>query len=200
MSYLAKLLGGAYKEGMTEEEIAQALEAAKVGVAPEPNDDLGKELLRLKNALSKSTSENADWKRQLREKQTEEERKAQEAAELLTTLQQERDELRRDKTISDNRAQLIGLGYEDALALETAQAMMEGNTSVVFANQKKHIEAQAAAMRASILKDTPAPPAGAGSRGVDYQKKIDEARAAGSLADVAYLTRLQAQEAAQATT
>ena len=34
MSFLQDLLGDAYKEGMTEEEVSKALEAKKVGVVP----------------------------------------------------------------------------------------------------------------------------------------------------------------------
>lgn len=196
--YLKKLLGDAYKEGMTPEEIAQALETAGVGVAPD--DDSGKEIERLKAALTKSNSENAEWKKKLREKQTEEERKAQEDAEKIETLQNSYNELLKDKTVSEYTAQLLGLGYSKDLAAETAQAMHEGDSAKVFSNQKKHLEAQEKELRAAILKETPAPPPGSGGSGeIDYQKKIDEAQSNGDVTAAAYYTRLMAQEAAQAT-
>ena len=58
------LLKDAYKEGMTIEEIESALEGIEM-----PTDMTG-EVDRLKNALSKSNSEAADYKKQLRERQT----------------------------------------------------------------------------------------------------------------------------------
>ena len=69
---LKEVLGDAYKEGMTFEEVEAALEKVNV---PEDNSA---EIERLKNALSKSNSEAAGYKKQLREKMTEDEQKASE--------------------------------------------------------------------------------------------------------------------------
>ncbi|MBQ2615226.1 MAG: hypothetical protein IJF90_00015, partial [Synergistaceae bacterium] len=66
MSYLSNLLGTAYKEGMTEDELSAALEGLNLTAG---GDDA--EVLRLKAALSKANSEAADYKKQLRSKQTE---------------------------------------------------------------------------------------------------------------------------------
>ena len=71
---LKEVLGDAYKEGMTFEEVEAALEKVNV---PEDNSA---EIERLKNALSKSNSEAAGYKKQLREKMTEDEQKASEKA------------------------------------------------------------------------------------------------------------------------
>ena len=170
MSYLKTLLGDAYVEGMSEEEIDKALESAGIGVAPAADGSLTGEVARLKRELGKSNGENADWKRKLRERQTEDERKAQEKAEQMEALKQERDELLRDKTLAEHRSQLIGLGYDDALASSTAQAMVDGDASTVFANQKAHLAAQEKALRASILQDTPVPPAGDGGTSMTKEK------------------------------
>ena len=59
MSYLSDLLGDSYKEGMTEEEISTALQAAGAG----QNNDA--EINRLKAQLSKANSEAADYKKQV---------------------------------------------------------------------------------------------------------------------------------------
>ena len=64
MSYLSDLLGEAYKEGMTEEEISTALQTAGAGQSNTA------ELDKLKAQLSKANSEAADYKKQLRGKQT----------------------------------------------------------------------------------------------------------------------------------
>ena len=75
------LLKDAYKEGMTLEEIESALESIEL-----PNDGSA-EIERLKNALSKSNSEAADYKKQLREKMSADEIKAKEDAEKQEKLQ-----------------------------------------------------------------------------------------------------------------
>jgi hypothetical protein len=55
------LLKDAYKEGMSLEEIEAALADIEI-----PADQSG-EIERLKSALSKSNSENAEWKKKHRE-------------------------------------------------------------------------------------------------------------------------------------
>ena len=62
------LLKDAYKEGMTVEEIEAALADIEF---PE---DQSAEVKRLKDALSKSNSENAEWKKKHRDALSEEER------------------------------------------------------------------------------------------------------------------------------
>lgn len=148
------LLKDAYKEGMTVEEIETALANIEL-----PTDNSA-EIERLKNALSKSNSEAADFKKQLREKMTADEIKAKEDAEKQEKLQNDYDALVKKVTISENKAKLLALGYEDKLANETAEAMANGELDKVFANQKKHLEAVEKKIRQDILKDTPKPDGG----------------------------------------
>ena len=148
------LLKDAYKEGMTVEEIETALAGIEL-----PTDNSA-EIERLKNALSKSNSEAADFKKQLREKMTADEIKAKEDAEKQEKLQSDYDALVKKVTISENKAKLLALGYEDKLATETAEAMANGELDKVFANQKKHLEAVEKKIRQDILKDTPKPDGG----------------------------------------
>ena len=148
------LLKDAYKEGMTLDEINEALSGIEM-----PSDNSA-ELDRLKNALSKSNSEAADYKKQLREKMSAEEVKAKEDAEKFEELQSKYEALLRKDSISENKVKLLALGYDDALASETAEAMVNGEMDKVFANQKKHIDAVEKKIRADILKDTPKPTGG----------------------------------------
>jgi hypothetical protein len=55
------------------------------------------------------------------------------------------------------------MGYEEALADDTAKAMAEGQIDKVFANQKKFLETHDKTLKAEILKTTPKPPAGKGT-------------------------------------
>ena len=66
-------------DAMSDEEKVKALLGFEIEApAPKDNND---EVTKLKTALSKANSEAADWKRQLREKQTEQERAEAERAE-----------------------------------------------------------------------------------------------------------------------
>ena len=68
---LKDLLKDAYKEGITVEEIESALADVEIPA------DQSAEIERLKAALSKSNSENAEWKKKHRDALSEEEKKAQ---------------------------------------------------------------------------------------------------------------------------
>ena len=158
------LLKDAYKEGMTLEEINTALADIEL-----PTDNSA-EIDRLKSALSKSNSEAADYKKQLREKMSAEEVKAKEDAEKMEELIKERDALLREKTVAGHKAKYLALGYDENLANETAEAMANGEIEKVFANQKKHLETVEKKIRADVLKDTPKPEGGNGSETITKEK------------------------------
>ena len=150
------LLKDAYKEGMTIDEIEKALEGIEL-----PSDGSA-EIERLKNALSKSNSEAADYKKQLRDKMGDDERKAKEDADKIAELQRNYDALLKESTISKNKSRLLALGYSESLATEVAEAMVEGDTDKVFAAQKKHLDAVEKKIREENLNKTPRPEGGEG--------------------------------------
>ena len=192
MSYLSDLLGKAYKEGMTEDEISAALETVGQGNEAEVN--------RLKAALSKANSEAADYKKQLRTKQTDDEVAAAAQKEEHDRLVQENADLKRSMALSERKAKLLAMGYDESLADETAAAMVDGDMDKVMANQSKYLEVQKKNIQADAMRKTPRPAAGDDGNGsVDYAKKIAEAQASGDYTAAAYYTRLQAQEAANQT-
>ena len=189
MSYLKDLLGSAYKEGMTEDEISAALETVGHGNDAEVN--------RLKTALSKANSEAADYKKQLRSKQSDDEAAAAAQKEEHDKLVKENGELKRSIALSESKGKLLAMGYDEKLADETAAAMVDGDMEKVMANQSKYLEAQKKAIQADHMRKTPRPAAGSDDgSGVDYAKKISEAQANGDFTAAAYYTRLQAQEVA----
>ena len=189
MSYLSDLLGKAYKEGMTEDEISAALETIGQGNDAEVN--------RLKVALSKANSEAADYKKQLRTKQTDDEAAAAAQKEEHEKLVQENTDLKRSIALAEKKSKLLSMGYDETLAAETAAAMVDGDLDKVLANQGKYLEVQKKAIQADAMRKTPRPAAcDGGADGVDYAKKITEAQASGDFTAAAYYTRLQAQSAA----
>ena len=79
MNYKA-LLGDAYKEGMTADEIIAAMEKA-----PDPTAEVEK----LRNAVTKANGEAAEYKKQLKAKRTDDENAAQEQADKLAEMQKQ---------------------------------------------------------------------------------------------------------------
>lgn len=145
------LLKDAYKEGMTVEEIEAALASVEFPA------DQSAEIERLKTALSKSNSENAEWKKKHRDALSEEERKAQEMADRLKQLEEQNATLLRESNVSKHKAKFLGMGYEEALANDAAVAMADGDMEKLFSYQQKHQEALEKKIRADALKGTPKP-------------------------------------------
>lgn len=110
-----------------------------------------------KEVFDKTASELAAKKKELKAKLSEDELKKQKEAEDRAELEAKYDQLLRESNISKYKAKFLGMGYEEKLAESTAEAMVDGDTDKVFANQKKHLEAVDKKIRADVLKDTPKP-------------------------------------------
>ena len=176
---------------MTPEQKLAALEGYEY-------EDHSEELERQRAAVTKANGEAAEWKRKHTALLSEDEKKKQEDADKLASMEKELAELRKDKVVSDYKAKFVAQGYSEELADETAKALAEGDMTKVFANQQKFLTDYAKGVKAEALKGTPKPPAGGSSTDVDFAKKIEEAQKSGDLTAVAYYTRLQAQAEAEA--
>ena len=144
-----------YKEMSAEEKLA-ALEALDL---PEP-DYTG---FVKKDLLDKATSEAANYKKQLRDRMSEDEARAAKDAEEREAIMTELEQLRADKLIGENTAKFLALGYDEKLARDTAKALATGEHELVFKNHAKFLADREKALRAEILKNTPTPPAGDGA-------------------------------------
>ena len=153
-------------DNMTPEQKLQALLGLDV---PDPVDLSG---YVKKDALDKVSSEAAAYKKQLREKQTAEETSEAERRAAQERLESELAELKKDKAVSENKARLLGIGYEEALATETAKAIVDGNLDLVFTNQKKHQESIEKAIRAKLLENTPPPGPGSAAGGEEKSESV----------------------------
>jgi hypothetical protein len=157
-----KLTG--YREDMTADEKLALLEAYE---APVPDDAEAK---KWKAQFDKTASELAAANKALKAKMTEDEAKEAARLEAEKAIKDELDALRKENAITKNKADFLALGYDDALATETAKALAEGDMTKVFANQKTHIENVKKAERAAALAGDPKPPAG-GSGGAKITKE-----------------------------
>lgn len=140
-------------EGMSESEKLNALQNYEFEV-PAPETD-NAEITRLQRLLSKANSEAADFKKQLREKQTETERAEAERAEADKALREELEALRKNEKISSYQTRYLSLGYDADLAAKTATAMAAGDLDTVFANQAIFNETQKQAFEAAALNKQP---------------------------------------------
>ena len=136
---------------MSAEEKLKALEELEFN---EPKPDSG-ETDKLKAALSKANSEAAEWRRQLREKQTEQERAEAERAEREKAVEEELRGLRRDKTVSGYVAQCLALGYDKDLAQRAAEAMADNDAAAIMECQQTFLEAKQKELEAAALNKQP---------------------------------------------
>lgn len=118
-----------------------------------------------KAVFDKKASEAAELSKQLKSRMTQDEQAAAQQAEALAALQAELESLRTDKAISEYTAQFMGLGYDEKLAKGTAEALHKGDMEVVFKNQATYLAGREKMLKAEMMKNTPAPPAGNGDKG-----------------------------------
>lgn len=123
-----------------------------------------------KDVFDKTASELAAKKKELAEKMTEDEKKQQKEQEERDELQSKYDKLLHESEVSKFKAKLLGMGYDEKLADDTAEAMANGDSEKVFANQKKHLEAVEKKVRAEALKDTPKPTGDGDSKTMTLEK------------------------------
>lgn len=178
---LKSVLGDAYKDGMSFEEIASAL--AEI---PGPAENA-----KLKAALDKATHEAADNKRALREKQTAEEAAAADQKKQLDDMQAELEKLRNEKKLGEFKAKFLGLGFGEDAANKAAKAQLDGDTDAVFtALLARQQEVEKAAKKQSVMDSDVRPASGSGSAAPNYVQLAEEARKNGDGPAVAYYTRL----------
>lgn len=149
MSSLKELLGKAYKEGMSLEEINTAL--------ADLTFHTDSDFTNLKNNISKLTSECKEWKTKYQSTLDAGELAKQQAEEERTNMLNELNLLKRDKNIADLKSQFLGIGYSEELASDTAIATLDGDTAKVLANQKKFADELVANTKKDLIKDNPKP-------------------------------------------
>lgn len=119
------------------------------------------ELAKLKKAQEKAASEAADYKRQLRTKQTQEEADAQEKAEKEAARQEEFDRLLKENTVTKLAKNYLSLGYPQELAEKAASAQYDNDTDELFKIQSTYQSAYKKSLEAEWLKTRPTAQSGA---------------------------------------
>lgn len=186
MADIQSLLGDAYKEGMTLEEVNEALAERELVDKSQFDGFVPKSL------LDKVTSEAADYKKKWKAASSAQEQKEIEEAEKQAQIEEELKTLRRASKVSDYEKQHLALKYDEKDAKEIAEALYDGDMDTVFRLQKKHEEALQKSIKAELMKQMPTPPSG-NQTNIDYSKQIAEAQANGDMALAASLIRQQAE-------
>ena len=156
-------------EGYAEMSAEEKLAALESYVIPDP-DYSG---YVKKDVADKYASEAAGYKKQLRERMSEDEAAKAKAAEDMATVMAELETLRADKAIGEYTTQFMAIGYDEAMAKSTAAAIHKGDMAVMFKNHAKFVAEREKALKAELLKSTPTPPPGPGSTGMtkeDFRK------------------------------
>lgn len=149
------LLGANYKDGMTSDEIINAIGELKTN----PLEVATNEVTKLKARISEVNAESANWKKQLRAKQTEEEQKKAEQEEKFNQMATELENLKQEKQVAETKAKFAAAGFgEDSENIAKAFLSGDVDSAVSFINTRS--KNQEDALKAELLKGTPRPVAG----------------------------------------
>lgn len=142
-----------YASLSAEEKVAllEGLDLPEQKSDPVPND----ELTRLKNALSKSNSEAADYRKKWQATLSEQERIEAERQQREADMQTQLNSLLREKQTSEFEKNFLATGYSPELAKSSATAMVDGNNAQVFADMNTFIAERMKQMQAEALNTQP---------------------------------------------
>jgi hypothetical protein len=155
---IQELLGSAYKDGMTLDEINAAL--ADRTLLDEAQVE---SIVNNRTAAQKRLLDSANKK--LAEAQKKNTDVGTENADLLArlaVLEDESKEAKRKASIASIKASLIAQGYDEALAEETAVAMESNDLAKIIENQGKFLTNKTQAIKDELLNGTKPPVVGNG--------------------------------------
>lgn len=118
-------------------------------------EKLLKEQQKLKEATDKACSQANEFKKALREKQTEAERAEAERAEKEAATLAELEKYRTESRINGYKTKLMGCGYDLETATAMAAQLPEGVSDDFFAGQKAFLESQKKSIEAELLNKQP---------------------------------------------
>ena len=130
------------------------------------------DVTKLKTSLSKANSEAAEYKRLLREKQTEAERAEADRAEQLKAMQDELASYRNKERVSSYKAQLMAAGIDPDTADLMAKSLPEGVSDEYFQATKSFLDAQRKNAEIAALGKQPSLSVGTPPKGMTKEDEI----------------------------
>ena len=138
-------------EGYNEMSAEDKLKALENYEFTEKKDD------KLKEALDKATAEASKYKKELREKQSEQERIEAERKEADEKREAQLQELLKEKAIVEHKANFLKVGYSEELATSSATAIADGDFKTIFENLSKFLTEREQTIKEDLIKNTPKP-------------------------------------------
>ena len=142
---------------------------------PKQTEKPNPEIEKLKAALNKACSEASEYKKALREKQTEAERAEAERLEAEKAKDARLAELERTVAITEYTNKCLALDFDAELAAKTANALADGNMESVFDCLKSFVEATKTRLTNEALNKQPTlstgvPPTTNSTKETEYEK------------------------------
>lgn len=133
-----------------------AAEPPKTEQAPKPEPPKeDPEITKLKAALSRANAEAAEFKRQLRDKQTAQEKEEADRKEYEAKREARIAELEAKERFNTYKDKLLSAGWDAATAEVMAKSLPADLGDEFFAAQKTYFETQRQAMQTAALKNQP---------------------------------------------
>ena len=130
------------------------------------------EVIKLKNAYNKACEEAGNYRKQLREKQSEAERADADRAEQLKAMQDELASYRNRERISTYKANLMGAGIDEPTADLMAKSLPEGVSDEYFQATKSFLDAQRKNAEIAALGKQPGLSVGTPPKGMTREDEI----------------------------
>lgn len=167
----------------------KTIDTQTTGTAPETQPEAGKtpevdyraeyekllaEQKRTKEAMDKACTEAANFKKALREKQSETERAEAERAEREAAIEAELEKYRTESRINSYKSKLIESGYDAETAASMAEKLPSGIGDDFFATQKAFLESQKKTIEAEMINKQPGLSSGSTPSIADFDSMTDE--------------------------
>ena len=175
---LQELLGTAFKDGMTLDEINTALADRNLLDASEVEKQVNNRTAAQKRLLDAANKKVEEANKKLAEAQKQNNDAGVENADLLariSTLEEEAKQSKRDAAIAKDTATYVAMGYTEELARSTAEALADGNSAKVTENMSAFIAQKTQSIEQAVkdkLLNGTKPPAGGGDGGSGGSEKF----------------------------
>lgn len=146
------------------EEAKNAILAMEFADAPDMSQFVAK------STFDRKASEAADLTKKLKSYMTEDEVKKAKEAEERAALIERAEKAEYALAVSTYEKAYLAMGYHEALAKSSAEALTKGDMDAVFKNQKIHADNREKALRTELLKGTPTPAAGKTDNGMTKEQ------------------------------
>lgn len=125
---------------------------------------------KLKNAQSSASADAAKYKKELRDRMSEQDRAAAETKELIEQLKADNAALKRSQTLAEYEAGFIGQGFNKDLAKRAAEATHDQNFADLMAIVGEFVEAHDKQLSENAMRSMARPGTGGGGATVTQEQ------------------------------